>query len=192
MEFSDDYEKEQKVINIVWANVFGVIIMIPLFFIYCLPYYLLWGFGGIETFDLGDLKFRGLLFLLILLVGVFVHELIHGITWAFFTEKGLKSIKIGVFVKMLTPYCHCKEPLKIKNYVLGALMPMIILGVIPALLAIILGLKSLLLFGFVFTVAACGDILIVWSLRKENKNDYVFDHPSEAGCYVYRKKNNVQ
>ena len=32
-----------------------------------------------------------------------------------------------------------------------------------------------------------GDFLIINLLRKENKDDFVEDHPSEAGCYIYRK-----
>jgi hypothetical protein len=36
-------------------------------------------------------------------------------------------------------------------------------------------------------MAALGDFLIINLLRKENKSDLVQDHPSEAGCYLYRK-----
>jgi len=36
-------------------------------------------------------------------------------------------------------------------------------------------------------VVAAGDFLIINLLRKENKDDFVEDHPSEAGCYIYRK-----
>ena len=88
---------------------------------------------------------------------------------------------------MLTPYCHCTEPLKVKQYIWGAITPAIILGFIPSILAILTGNLGILIFGMFFTMAAGGDFLIINLIRKENKNDFVQDHPSEAGCYIYRK-----
>ncbi len=87
---------------------------------------------------------------------------------------------------MLTPYCHCKEPLKIKHYIIGAIMPAIILGLLPAIYAVIYGSLNWLLFGVFFTMAAAGDFLVINLIYKENMNDYVQDHPKEAGCYIYR------
>jgi len=89
---------------------------------------------------------------------------------------------------MFTPYCHCKEPLKVKHYIFGAIAPAIILGIIPSVLAILIGNLKLLIFGIFFTMAAGGDILMINLIRKENMNDLVLDHPSEVGCYIYRKQ----
>ena len=124
---------------------------------------------------------------LFLILGIIIHELIHGVTWARYTDNGFKSIKFGVLWKMLTPYCHCKEPLRVNHYVMGAIAPAIILGFIPSVISIIIGNFGLLIFGLLFTVVAAGDFLIINLLRKENKDDFVEDHPSEAGCYIYRK-----
>ena len=66
-------------------------------------------------------------------------------------------------------------------------MPSIILGLLPAIVAIYIGNFGLLLFGIFFTMAACGDFLVINLLRKENMKSFVQDHPSEAGCYIYRK-----
>ena len=89
---------------------------------------------------------------------------------------------------MLTPYCHCKEPLMVKHYILGAIMPAFVLGIIPAIIAIIIGNFGLLLFGSFFTLAAIGDFMVIYILRNEKKDDFVLDHPSEAGCYIFRKE----
>ena len=48
-------------------------------------------------------------------------------------------------------------------------------------------LWTLLALGIVFIVSAAGDIMIVWAIRKDPSDALVYDHPSEAGCYVYRK-----
>ncbi|MBK7098987.1 MAG: DUF3267 domain-containing protein [Sphingobacteriales bacterium] len=125
--------------------------------------------------------------LIICLAGIVVHELVHGITWALYAKKGFRSIKFGVLWKYITPYCHCKEPLQIRHYLIGAITPFILVGLLPAVYAIITGSINWLLFGIFYTVGAVGDFLIIKLLLPEKRNDYALDHPSEAGCYVYRK-----
>src|SRR5690606_9207687 len=95
------------------------------------PFYFLWkekltleAFNNLFIdFGVSNGLLTGLLFLVVVIVGVVVHELIHGITWAIFAKNGLRSIKFGILKEMLTPYCHCQEPLKLKPYLLGAMMP---------------------------------------------------------------------
>ncbi|MDD4847523.1 MAG: DUF3267 domain-containing protein [Bacteroidales bacterium] len=187
MENFENYTKEQIIVDLRWANIFACIMMIPVLILYVVPFYLIWGFQGTPLpFEL-NFGLYALLIMVVIIAGVVVHEWIHGITWACVAEKGFKSIKFGILKKMFTPYCHCKEPLRIKHYVLGALMPLVILGIIPEIIALMTGYRILILFAFIFTTSAGGDILIVWQLRHEKKNDFVYDHPSEAGCYIYRK-----
>ena len=190
MQLLKDYQKEKLTINLYWANIFSFLILVPIALIFGLPYYLLWiddidAFSSLWKDEISSIGLLG--FFLISIFGVIIHELIHGVTWARYTNNGFKSIKFGVLWKMLTPYCHCKEPLRVKHYVMGAIAPAIILGFIPSVISIIIGNFGLLIFGLVFTVVAAGDFLIINLLRKENKDDFVEDHPSEAGCYIYRK-----
>ena len=192
MQELEDYKKEKLTIDLVWANVFGILIIIPIGIIFGLPYYLLWNPKiGIKQFLDGlEPQTGGFGFLLIfgiMILGTILHELIHGITWAKFAKGGFKSIKFGVLWKMLTPYCHCKEALNVRQYIIGALTPAIILGIVPSVIAIMIGNLGLLIFGMFFTMAAGGDFLIINLIRKENRSDLVQDHPSEAGCYIYRK-----
>lgn len=190
----ENYRKEKLTIDLVWANVFGFLLMIPITLIFGLPYYFIWGKdlniehlkSIINSITPGIISGIGLTLFIISLLGIITHELIHGITWSRFTLNGFKSMKFGVLWKMLTPYCHCKEPLKVKHYIIGAIMPAIILGFIPAIVAVVIGNLGLLVFGIFFTIAACGDFLIINLIRKENMNSWVQDHPSEAGCFVYR------
>lgn len=121
---------------------------------------------------------------LIMFGGIIIHELIHGITWSLFCKQGFKSIKFGVIWKALTPYCHCKEALTKWQYSIGTLMPGIILGIIPALIGIVTNSCGYLLFGLFFTLAAGGDLLIIWLLRPYQQSDLVEDHPTKIGCIV--------
>jgi hypothetical protein len=192
MEELQDYQKEKLTIDLERTNIFAILILIPIVLVFGLPYYLLWK-PKIDIENLIDnLGPQGaglglLICFSVLLLGIVVHELIHGITWAIFAKNGFKSMKFGVLWKTLNPYCHCQEPLRVRQYIIGAITPAIILGFIPSILAIVIGNLGLLLFGMFFTMAALGDFLIINLLRKENKSDLVQDHPSEAGCYIYRK-----
>ena len=192
MQELENYRKEKLTIDLVWANVFGVLILIPIGLLFGLPFYFIWKPQlDIKQYldSAGPLR-AGLGFLLIfeiLILGIVLHELIHGIIWAKFAKEGFKSIKFGVLWEMLTPYCHCKEALNVRQYIIGAIAPAIILGIIPTIIAIITGNLGLLIFGMLFTMAAGGDFLIINLIRKESSSDLVQDHPSEAGCFIYRK-----
>jgi hypothetical protein len=191
MENQEKYKKEKVTIDIIFANIFAFLLLIPTILLFGLPYYLIWQ-HDIQFKDLSLHSFIENYWIMLLasifvfIIGTVAHELIHGVVWACYAKSGLKSIKFGVIWKMITPYCHCKEPLKLKQYIIGAIMPAIILGFIPAILALVVGNIALLIFGVFFIIAAGGDFLMIHALRKEKKNTLVEDHPSEAGCYVYR------
>ena len=192
MQELENYKKEKLTIDLVWANVFGILILIPIGLIFGLPFYFIWRSQiDIKQFlDIAGPQGAALGFLLIfgiLILGIVLHELIHGITWAKFAKEGFRSIKFGVLWKMLTPYCHCKEALNVRQYIIGAITPAIIMGIFPSIIAIMIGNFGLLIFGMFFTMAAGGDFLIINLIRKEDSSDLVQDHPSEAGCYIYRK-----
>ncbi len=73
------------------------------------------------------------------------------------------------------------------NYRFGSVLPAIVLGFIPSIIAIVLGNLGLMIFGFLFTFAASGDFLILWLLRKEKSNVLVVDHPEKVGCIILKK-----
>ena len=80
-----------------------------------------------------------LLLVLLLVVLIVVHELLHGLTWSLFSEHHFKDIEFGFMKEFLTPYCTCMTPLSKSQYIWGALMPCIILGILPAALGIYWG-----------------------------------------------------
>jgi hypothetical protein len=190
----ENYKKEMLTINLVKANVYAIFIMFPILILYGIPFFLLWKdeFNKINIRNFimeHNLGYWGNLSVVFstLILGIIAHELIHGLVFAKYAKNGFKSIKFGVLWKMLTPYCHCSEPLKVKHYILGAIMPAIILGFLPFVYSLFTGNPLWLTIGIFFTMAAVGDFMIINLLRKEDKNDFVLDHPSEAGCYIFRK-----
>lgn len=124
-----------------------------------------------------------LLFLLVVL-GVVVHEIIHGVSWAFFGRKPFSAIKFGFQWKTITPYAHIKEPVEVNAYRIGAFMPGFVLGILPYVISLLTGDGNLFWFGLVHTALAGGDWLVLWLIRKVEAGLLVEDHPTNAGCYV--------
>lgn len=173
---------EKKIIvNIYKANIFSLVLFAAVAVVSAIIWFAAWqdSLHGIAK------PIYQLIFFIALIAGILVHELIHGISWAFFCPNGWKDISFGIIMKMLTPYCHCKQPLPLKAYLLGALMPLIALGLVPWVIGLCVGSALLIIWGVVFISAAAGDILIAWKLRHETSAATIIDHPTEAGCSVY-------
>jgi len=160
------------------ANWFSFLAAIPFSVLVIILFTLIW---DIESFHEGRKVFYHS-FLYIFIFGIILHELLHGLTWLFFIKGNFKSIKFGL--NGLTPYCHCKAPLKAKHYKLGGAMPLIIMGLIPLFAGFITGNGFYLLLGIFFTITAGGDIISLLMLRKINNNQLVFDHPDKLGFYI--------
>lgn len=186
-----DYEEELKIINIEKANKLGAILLIPIFLFFTVLHLLLWKEEVIDyfrnSFTIPEMVKNVGLFFVAMLIGIVLHELIHGVFFAMFAKQGFRSIRFGVIWEYLTPYCHCKEPLLIKHYRIGALAPAIILGLTPAVIGLIVGKYLITFLGIFFIAAAIGDFMVIHLLWNEKSTDYAQDHSSEAGCYVYRR-----
>jgi hypothetical protein len=122
--------------------------------------------------------------IVVVLLGVIVHELIHGISWVIFGRQPFSAIKFGFQWKTFTPYAHLKEPVDVNAYRIGGFLPGFILGILPYALSLLLGDGNLFLFSLIHTAAAGGDWLILWLLRYVKAGTQVEDHPTNAGCYV--------
>ena len=127
-------------------------------------------------------------FLSVFVVGIVLHELIHGIAWMIAGRLSFKQMKFGFQWKSFTPYAHCTVPIRKNAYVIGTIMPAIILGVLPFGISLLNGNGWILIFGILFTFAAIGDFMIIWLIRSVAGDALVEDHPENAGCYVYEEE----
>ena len=177
---------KEYIIPIGRINAIALALIIPVAIIFGLPFALINGFDtvSIRNLNLSSIVGGGITILAIFLAGAVVHEFLHGFTWSFFASKCWESISFGIKWEYLTPYCHCSEPLKKSHFIFGAIMPCIVLGLIPVIVSYFNGSFKLWFFGFFFTVAASGDLIAIWMLRKVAKNKMIQDHPEEMGFYV--------
>jgi hypothetical protein len=170
--------KRDLSISMARANVIVMFISIP---VVILQFALFVGLHGLE-----GLKptWSTALLIVAVLLGIVIHELIHGVSWVLFGRKPFASVKFGFQWQTLTPYAHLKEPVEVNAYRLGAFLPGFLLGILIYVLSLLLGNGDLFWFSLVHTSAAGGDWLILWLIRHVKAGMQVEDHPTHAGCYV--------
>ena len=132
------------------------------------------------------LQLNTLLFILILFLGIVLHELVHGVMFSIYSQKKWKSVSFGFMWKYLMPYCSCDECLAYKPYVLSGIMPTIIVGFLPYVIALLLGSNALMQFSFYMILGGGGDMYIIYTIRKYKKAIFV-DHPTKGGCVAFEE-----
>jgi len=183
----EGYKKTDLTIGIVKANLFVFLLAIPVVAIGVLLF--AWR-NPISL--LAPTPHGSLLFIVLFFVLIIAHELIHGLTWSIYAEHHFKDIEFGFMKEYLTPYCTCTTPLLKSHYILGALMPCIVLGILPMAIGILLGSHLLFWIGIVMILSAGGDIMIVWKVLTFKKQDLskeilIYDHPTQAGSVLFEK-----
>ena len=177
------YRMHPLVISVVSANMGALATALPLDVALGAGFFLLHPFGSV-SFQLADLLFAFLAFVVLTVV----HELVHGLTWSLFAKSGWKSVSFGVIWKYLTPYCTCNEALSRRAYIVGALMPTLVLGILPVLAAYATGSLFLLVVGLLMILGGGGDLTIVLKMlrfKPDGGEVLYLDHPYECGLVAF-------
>jgi hypothetical protein len=174
------------------ANLYGLLFAIPVLLLAGIPYIFIWseaGYGwpdsllSVVRLNRANIQWaidaKWWLFLL-LLAGIVLHELIHGICIAAAARGGWKSVSFGFNAKAVAPYAHCKEPLRPAAYRLSLVMPGLLLGDTLILTGWFTGNILFLFFGILFSWAASGDITVLW-LSRNITGGMLQDHPDKIG-----------
>lgn len=178
----DGYRRTDLTISAKQLNLIALLVIVPMIGIPCVLFMLRWNLlAG------SGVSIRVSLWTLVaFLIGIVIHELIHGLVWSFFCKDGLHSIHFGFQLKTLTPYCHCAQPLNKGGYIAGTLAPAMVLGLMPVLLSLVFSSVNLMLFGAMNLAAAVGDFAIVLLLAPQ-REVLVVDHPTDPGLVAFSK-----
>ena len=182
------YTEKDLTIGVVYANVMAFVLGLPIIIVLGI-FFFKYNLSNSEMSFTFTIK-ESVIFLISLLVLIVVHELIHGAFWGIFAKDYLKSIEFGFMVQYLTPYCCCKEVLTKGQYIIGGIMPTVILGVIPAVVAIFTGSWLVFLIGCIMILSGGGDMTIILKLLmyRSPKQDILYmDHPYECGLVVFER-----
>lgn len=184
MMIQQGYEEHICTISIIKANLMALVTAGPIAVICFIMYMNKW--QGISfSFSKNSIKLL-IIYLAMIFACFAIHEIIHGITWGIFCKNKWKSIHLGVMWSELTPYCHCKEPLRFGGYILGGLMPLLILGIGFFLISYFTGNVGLMFLSLINILGAGGDTTIALMLLKYRKA-YIVDHPTECGFVAFTK-----
>lgn len=184
-QYPDPTRVVNKSISLEKANLYGLFLSPPLLALILIPFALRWGWQALfrwrSELDLSPVTVL-LIFVVLFLISIVVHELLHAVGWAMAGGVGWKAIEFGV--KSLTPYAHAMKMMSARGYRIGAALPGVVLGVIPGLVGILTGVGWLALYGALMLISAVGDVMVLWLLWGVPGDAMVLDHPSEAGCQV--------
>jgi hypothetical protein len=117
-------------------------------------------------------------------VGLVVHEAVHGLCWAWLSGHSARVIRFGIHWRTCTPFAHCREPMPATAYRIGTALSGVLTGVLPAAVGTALALGGLAMFGWLMTLMAGGDLLVLLLLRGVAGSRLIKDHPTRAGCVV--------
>ena len=116
-----------------------------------------------------------------------IHELIHGFFFGIYASGGFKTVKFGINWKAMAPYCHCNEPIKVKNYRIAILMPTVFVGFIPLIIGFITGEINIVAVSTFMIIGGIGDFIALWMLKDFKKDTVVLDHPNKMG-FLYNEQ----
>lgn len=158
--------------------------------VYALPFVIIFGFlyrffliERANLLEVSGFSFY-VMFIVIIAVSVAIHELLHGIGWAISSGKGWNVVRFNISAMM--PSCACKAALKKKQYLIGVLTPLVILGLASVVFVFIYPGTVSLLTMMVNFVAAGADLMIAVHVLKEQES-LILDHPTEAGYIAFYK-----
>ncbi len=179
----EGYKMKTIIINTQQAKSLCLLIMLPFMAL------AFWIYYHVNGFDLDCLSW-GFLVVLIVLISclIILHELIHGITWAIFAKNHFRAIDFGIIWSNLSPYCTCSNPLKKWQYLLGVVMPTLVLGC-GGVVAAVMTNQLLLFFAAEYLIlSGGGDFqLILRSILNDKQESVYCDHPYECGFVVFEK-----
>ncbi|MFO8001617.1 MAG: DUF3267 domain-containing protein [Marinilabilia sp.] len=154
--------------------------ILPALFATGIPFFVLHGYNPFLDWSWESI----VLFLLLFIAGIPLHELLHALVFGAFVRGGYKAIKFGIKRDMYTPYCHCTAPIRVRWYRIGALLPLFVLGATPFAVSLFNGSFGWWLFGYFYIIAAGGDLVALKMLKKIPGHRKVLDHPEKMGFYV--------
>ncbi|MBU5363624.1 DUF3267 domain-containing protein [Enterococcus raffinosus] len=139
--------------------------------------------GGAHLTEITGASFY-LTFFAIIIISTVIHELLHGFGWAFSSGYGWKAVRFNI--NALMPSYACRSALEKRQYLIGVLLPLTVLGTISALFLVIYpGTISFFIMIINFILAGA-DLIIAFNVLKE-ENSLIIDHPVEAGYIAFYK-----
>ena len=179
---SRGYVEKSEAIPIRKANLLALYIFIISTVIVLSICNLMW--GGLSPL----VSVRTIIVLIVFIISIPIHELLHAFILSRFCKERFKSVSFGIIKGTITPYTTCKEPLPIAQYLIAVIFPVIILGIIPAIIGVSIRNIHVIWFALLSICASSGDLIIGNKLMQGDPKGLFLDHPTECGYYHFIKE----
>lgn len=130
--------------------------------------------------------------LVLLMAGLLVHEGVHLAGYRLFGRVPARVARFSFGRAALMPQVSCDQPVRAADFRRILLLPALVLGLLPGLIAVIAGQWALLIWSVWMLVAAAGDFAALWAMRGVPEDALVQAHPRRAGCLIYSRPQSVQ
>ena len=155
---ADGYEESEHTVDIVKANILAILIMLPFVAVIAVPYLMQHGIG--KPGSLSDYLLSLAFFIFMVMAEMIVHEGIHGLTWGLLSPDGFSTIEYGLIKEYMTPYCYCGTPLTRGQYLIGSLLPTLVLGFFQGFVAVCTGNFMIFVLSVILMFGGGGDFLL--------------------------------
>jgi len=126
-----------------------------------------------------------ILFVLLYIVLIVLHEVFHLIGFMVFGGVPYKSLKYGINLELGIAYATTDKLLSNHAMKKALLLPLWTTGIVPTIAGFYVNSTVLLLAGAFLIAGAVGDIAMYKELRKYPKNALIQDDPQLPKLYVY-------
>lgn len=110
--------------------------------------------------------------------------MLHALFFGIFSPKGFRSISF-IRHKGGIRFCHCNESIRMWQYRVSCLLPILLLGIIPLLFGMVTGSYSVFLFSLFMIIGSLDDIYILWKLRSFGRDTFINDCSQELRFEVW-------
>ena len=134
-----------------------------------LPFAAIWGADVLWQ----DIRDSMLWVILATFASFYLHEALHALGFMLFGRVSRESIAIKIEWKHLNFRTDCGVPMTAQSYRWSALLPAIVLGVIPAVASLVNGYGGLAMYAMFSLMGAFSDFLQVWVIRDFGNSEMV-------------------
>lgn len=182
---------DERTVSPTSAMMMATVVIFLAMLLMIVPFQLRWGFFAPPAAGRWSVSgFLGLIALL--MVGLLLHEAVHLAGYRIFGRVGPGVAGFQFGRAALAPQIRCAVPIRAADYRRILLLPALVLGILPGLVAFFTGSWPLLIWSVWMLVAAGGDFIGLWAIRGLPADTPVAAHPKRVGCLIYEPVKPVQ
>jgi hypothetical protein len=111
-------------------------------------------------------------FILVFILAIILHEFVHAVLFAIYNPKGWSAVRM-INIRRGRLFCSCSEPIKVKYWRIVALMPLIIIGIIPYIASFVWDIYPLMYLSVIMILGSYRDVVAVYRKRHLPSDTYV-------------------